>query len=336
MKPASASPLLRLAVDRWTRWRGRSRWSQSSPKAARLEARRCSGRRSRSRRRAAAGARASRIAAPGRGRCSSECQKTTAAQVAVALDLPRAASSRKSARGAEPRSSPVASRPASWSASSSVPSPAPTSRTGPGGRDLVDPGREQARACGRGWRRRREARSRFAGRRGGTSRRRRPRAPSSSGQGSVVAAPQARAAGRGRGSRARAQRSSAVRRTRRRSRRSGTAHFRGERQTAHDVEGLVEVVVAQLEVVGRRSPRREDRRRCGAGAASSRRAAAWPASAPAGAAAAGPWRASGRASRAPRRRSPCSARSRTSRGPRPRRSARVAELARARSWSNSM
>ena len=70
-----------------------------------------------------------RIASPGSGRCSSECQNTTAAH--SPLTSARGSSLRSARVGL--RSIPVASRPRARRASISVPSPAPTSSTGPAG-----------------------------------------------------------------------------------------------------------------------------------------------------------------------------------------------------------
>ena len=69
------------------------------------------------------------MASPGFGRCSSECQNTTAAH---SPSTSASGSSRRSSRVGF-RSSPVASRPRARSASIRVPSPAPTSSTGPAG-----------------------------------------------------------------------------------------------------------------------------------------------------------------------------------------------------------
>ena len=71
-----------------------------------------------------------RMASPGLGRCSSECQKTTAAH------SPLTSSSGSSLRSSRVgfRSRPVASRPSARRASiETCPSPAPTSSTGPAG-----------------------------------------------------------------------------------------------------------------------------------------------------------------------------------------------------------
>ena len=105
----------------------------------------------------------------------------------LAVDLAASGSSRKSARRGS-RSRPIASRPRARSASSSVPSPAPTSRTGPAGAIASMPRRERPRV--RREQRVADEREAAAGRRAGTSRRRPPRAPPRSGHGSVVAAPQ--------------------------------------------------------------------------------------------------------------------------------------------------
>ena len=113
---------------RWTRCRGRSRCSQRSPnaRACRLPP---SGTATTTTPPGASRRAAWRIASPGAGRCSSECQNTTAAH---SPSISSIGSWRRSSRAAA-RSSPVAARPRRASASISVPSPAPTSRTGPGG-----------------------------------------------------------------------------------------------------------------------------------------------------------------------------------------------------------
>ena len=95
------------------------------------------------------------IAAPGRGQVLErvpEDDRRPAARRARSTSASRTSSRRES------RSRPSASRPRARSASSSVPSPAPTSSTGPGGREPVDAARPGGRACGAAARRRPEKR----------------------------------------------------------------------------------------------------------------------------------------------------------------------------------
>ena len=239
---------------------------------------RCSGRRSTITPPGFSSRAASRIASPGSGRCSSECQRTTAAKVAVALDLGERLVAEVGAVGVALEADGLAAR-CACRASISVPSPAPTSRIGPGGAIT------SIRAASRPRVRRRIA-----------SPARQKRCPAvgpvpvaigrvellGSGAGSVVAGAAGGAEGQPGRRRSARSSSAAPHQTQ-----AGAARRRaavvtiGSRQTATRRGLASRSVVAQVEVVGGRSPRRAGRRPAGAARASSRRGAASPSSGPA-------------------------------------------------------
>ena len=230
-------------------------------------------------------------------------------------------------RGAAARSSPVAARPRLASASISVPSPAPTSSTGPGGAIASSrAGQAAARAA-----------QQLVAEDAEAPARRRPIPRAVGAAQLLVGGPgiaRRRAArprsGSGRSARTAASPSGAPHQTHAR-----VIADSGRRADRDDVERGVETVVAQVEVLRRDrrrprvvrvpvAPQHAGRRAAGAarsGTARRSRSGIEP-------------RAAGRACAAPRRTAPCSARSRTGRAPRPRRSS-AAHSARSSPASNS-